>query len=479
MEIHPERSSGSVTNNIPNQQTAELTTNVMVPDGATLVIGGLMEDEDDYAIQGLPGLARLPALGFLFGFRQKNEGRRELVVLLTPHIWTPDVGMAYKVDSNLDVNDPDAGPTAEGGSKSDGSASPVPAIAPLPAGASSGGPPSIGNAEVALVAGTPTQAAPSSAGAAPAARTALPDGTPPDQRAADSRPPRKGVLSSFWQRVTGRSDTTRRQEPRPSTTPTSASEPTAPPQTAVPVAQANPAAMPRRAVNHQDDRVVRTSAELPATTTALPPVASSRSVAGGSRRHTTSEGETFASISQSYYGSTRYDTALWWINRRQVNWPNQLAAGDRLVIPSAREIKSTLDQIGDARSTGPGARPTAPSESESGPDTEICSSSAAGCDPQAGTSRRPSRARPLCRVSTGIARWRLGARSTRPRRAAAVRLGARAAVAIGAEPPERSAAGRDERPEASLSGTSRKLNGITAPFVSRTMPEARLNMLHW
>ena len=95
MEIHPERSSGTVTNNIPNQQTAELTTNVMVPDGATLVIGGLMEDEDDYSIQGLPGLARLPVLGYLFGFRQKNEGRRELVVLLTPHIWSSDQTMAH------------------------------------------------------------------------------------------------------------------------------------------------------------------------------------------------------------------------------------------------------------------------------------------------------------------------------------------------------------------------------------------------
>jgi general secretion pathway protein D len=90
MEIHPERSSGTVVNNIPNQQTAELTTNVMVPDGATLIIGGLMEDEDDYSIQGMPGLARIPALGYLFGFRQKNEGRRELVVLLTPHIWSGD-----------------------------------------------------------------------------------------------------------------------------------------------------------------------------------------------------------------------------------------------------------------------------------------------------------------------------------------------------------------------------------------------------
>ncbi len=95
MEIHPERSSGSVTNNIPNQQTAELTTNVMVPDGATLVIGGLMEDEDDFSMQGLPGLARLPVLGYLFGARQKSEGRRELVVLLTPHIWSPDLEMAH------------------------------------------------------------------------------------------------------------------------------------------------------------------------------------------------------------------------------------------------------------------------------------------------------------------------------------------------------------------------------------------------
>jgi general secretion pathway protein D len=95
MEIHPERSSGTVTNNIPNQNTAELTTNVMVPDGATLVIGGLIEDEDDYNYQGLPILSRFPALGFLTGINQKIEGRRELVVLLTPHIWSAEQVMAH------------------------------------------------------------------------------------------------------------------------------------------------------------------------------------------------------------------------------------------------------------------------------------------------------------------------------------------------------------------------------------------------
>jgi general secretion pathway protein D len=46
-----------------------------------------MEDEDDFQQQGLPGVSRIPALGYLFGFRQKQDIRRELVVLLTPHIW--------------------------------------------------------------------------------------------------------------------------------------------------------------------------------------------------------------------------------------------------------------------------------------------------------------------------------------------------------------------------------------------------------
>ncbi len=117
MEIHPERSSGSVTNNIPNQQTAELTTNVMVPDGATLVIGGLIEDEDDFGYQGLPLLSRFPALGFLTGARQKTEGRRELVVLLTPHIWSIEHAMAQATSTHgipgaFDASDPATKPPA-------------------------------------------------------------------------------------------------------------------------------------------------------------------------------------------------------------------------------------------------------------------------------------------------------------------------------------------------------------------------------
>jgi general secretion pathway protein D len=91
MEIHPERSSGSTPGGIPQTNTSEMTTNVMIPDGATLVIGGLMEDERDFDQEGIPGLNRLPILGAAFGQKTKVLGKRELVVLLTPHIYRPNL----------------------------------------------------------------------------------------------------------------------------------------------------------------------------------------------------------------------------------------------------------------------------------------------------------------------------------------------------------------------------------------------------
>ena len=89
MEIHPERSSGQVVNNIPQTTTAEVTTNIMVPDGATVVIGGLMDNEDHKNQAGVPFLCDLPWIGVLFRQRQHTITKKELVVLLTPHIWNP------------------------------------------------------------------------------------------------------------------------------------------------------------------------------------------------------------------------------------------------------------------------------------------------------------------------------------------------------------------------------------------------------
>ena len=299
MEIHPERSSGTVTNNIPNQQTAELTTNVMVPDGATLVIGGLMEDEDDYSIQGLPGLSRMPALGFLFGFRQKNEGRRELVVLLTPHIWSPELGMPHTVNPHAGPQDSPPHPPQAPEAGDDSSGAPDPVIAPLPAGSSSGASPGTGNTEVGVSASAATTESarwPRSLlrpGSAPGSTPAQPGSEVPKE-------PRRGILSSFWRRITGRGDpaspasgrpeaarnnaqpgggsglsAARQLAPPPDEPSTSApgapAAPTElgpPPQAGVPVARADRPASSRRPAARQDNRLVRTRAAVPGATTA-------------------------------------------------------------------------------------------------------------------------------------------------------------------------------------------------------------------
>src|SRR5262249_40680308 len=87
MEIHPERSDGRILpNGLPTASVSELTTNVMVPDGATIVIGGLMENEEETDEAGVLGLSRMPLIGPLFRDRTTNTTKRELIVLLTPRI---------------------------------------------------------------------------------------------------------------------------------------------------------------------------------------------------------------------------------------------------------------------------------------------------------------------------------------------------------------------------------------------------------
>jgi Bacterial type II and III secretion system protein/LysM domain len=89
MEVHPEKSTGQVVQNVPSSNTSEVTTNVMVPDGATIVIGGLIENTDTSSQQGTLGLSRLPVVGPLFRQKQQVSTKRELIVLLTPRIWNP------------------------------------------------------------------------------------------------------------------------------------------------------------------------------------------------------------------------------------------------------------------------------------------------------------------------------------------------------------------------------------------------------
>ena len=92
LKIRPEVSSVATTlktsigNTIPIVETTEAETRVMVKDGSTIIIGGLMKDEIILSKQGIPLLDSLPVVGALFRNRQDRVKKTELVILLTPHI---------------------------------------------------------------------------------------------------------------------------------------------------------------------------------------------------------------------------------------------------------------------------------------------------------------------------------------------------------------------------------------------------------
>jgi general secretion pathway protein D len=61
-------------------------TVVVVPDGQTVIIGGLMENTKQESDSKIPVLGDIPLLGILFKRHVKDEGKTELIIFLTPHI---------------------------------------------------------------------------------------------------------------------------------------------------------------------------------------------------------------------------------------------------------------------------------------------------------------------------------------------------------------------------------------------------------
>ncbi len=74
-----------IAGNIPIQ-TKAITSKVVVKDGSTVVIGGILERESFQQNRGVPGLSKLPILGNLFKSKAENIANRELLIFITPKI---------------------------------------------------------------------------------------------------------------------------------------------------------------------------------------------------------------------------------------------------------------------------------------------------------------------------------------------------------------------------------------------------------
>lgn len=66
--------------------TNQLTTNVLVGDGETVVLGGLYEDNKTHDLEKVPFLGDLPVVGKAFTSKVKTQSKRELLIFITPKI---------------------------------------------------------------------------------------------------------------------------------------------------------------------------------------------------------------------------------------------------------------------------------------------------------------------------------------------------------------------------------------------------------
>ena len=89
-QITPEVSSVTgykgVNNDLPVVATRQASTTVRLKDGGSVIIGGLLSEEETTNITKVPLLGDIPLLGFLFQHRGVSTSKRDLVIEVTPHI---------------------------------------------------------------------------------------------------------------------------------------------------------------------------------------------------------------------------------------------------------------------------------------------------------------------------------------------------------------------------------------------------------
>jgi general secretion pathway protein D len=95
------------TLNAPIVANREAKTTVMVNDGQTIVIGGIIKENKDREMQGVPWVSRIPLVGELFKRRTNTGQKSELMVFITPHILRDDKAIADVTnDAASKITDP-------------------------------------------------------------------------------------------------------------------------------------------------------------------------------------------------------------------------------------------------------------------------------------------------------------------------------------------------------------------------------------
>jgi general secretion pathway protein D len=82
--------TGETQFDAPIISTREASTQVLVKDGQTIVLGGLRDLQKDRSQSGVPVLSGIPIFGGLFGSSSRRSTATELYLFLTPRILRTD-----------------------------------------------------------------------------------------------------------------------------------------------------------------------------------------------------------------------------------------------------------------------------------------------------------------------------------------------------------------------------------------------------
>jgi general secretion pathway protein D len=77
---------GQAGNLFPSFTTTKTKTSIIVPDKQGIVIGGIMEENTEKSYQGIPILSSIPILGHLFRYTADSTIKKELIIIITPHV---------------------------------------------------------------------------------------------------------------------------------------------------------------------------------------------------------------------------------------------------------------------------------------------------------------------------------------------------------------------------------------------------------
>ena len=86
MDLNVHKDSPDFTSTPPSISTKQISTNVLVQNGGTVVIGGVFTQTQSDTTTKIPVLGDMPYVGFLFRTNSKQDDRQELLIFISPRV---------------------------------------------------------------------------------------------------------------------------------------------------------------------------------------------------------------------------------------------------------------------------------------------------------------------------------------------------------------------------------------------------------